>query len=79
MSDANLCLVDTESLLDEIGKRFDALIFAGSKFGIKGNRSEFIAMSYRGNELYCLGLAMDLVHDILHGKNKRPRKRRHKS
>lgn len=63
----DLGLVPTDAMLDELKKRFDHLVFAGTKIGGAGRNDEEHRI-WHGHTVYCAGLAVGLVRFVQDGE-----------
>lgn len=71
MTDEDLDLIETERLVDALGRRFDTILFVTTRAQNSGG--DGAAVWWRGGWVAALGLAHFAAHDITHSENDRIR------
>lgn len=69
MTDDDLDLIETERLVDALGRRFDTILFVTSRQQNTGG--DGAAVWWRGGWVAALGLAQFAIHDITHSEDSR--------
>ena len=73
MSDDDLDLIETERLVDALGRRFESILFVSTRK--QDGSGDCAATWWRGGWVAAVGLAQFAVHDITHSENNRYRSR----
>lgn len=68
MTDDDLDLIETERLVDALGRRHDTILFVTTRQ--QGSGGDGAATWWRGGWVAALGLAQFAIHEITHGESR---------